>query len=175
MEITDTKIQGAQLIKLKRYDDARGFSFEGYRASWISPGRRWVQCNVSHSSAGVVRGLHFHRKQTDYWVMVEGRLQVALIDLRKESPTHRVALCLDLDSADPHALIIPPGVLHGYRAVSDATMMYLLDYEYDATDENSVRWDDSTLGLPESWYQIPPPILSARDAAAPRLAEIKGI
>ena len=169
----NTKISGVHLVKLKRYEDARGFFFEACRASWIGAEHRWVQSNISRSSAGVVRGLHFHHKQTDYWVVVEGHLQVALVDVRKGSSTHRAAICLDLDSADPHALVIPPGVLHGYRAIIDTTMMYLLDHEYDATDEHAVRWNDSALGLPKSWYQMPPPILSARDAAAPPLAKIE--
>jgi len=173
MALIDTTISGVKLVPLKRIQDSRGVFFEAFRESWVGTDRRWVQWNFSRSVAGVVRGLHFHRQQSDYWLVTEGRLVAALVDVRKQSPTCRVALCVELDAADPRALIIPPGVLHGYRALTDVTVMYLLDREYDASDENGVRWDDPDLGLPQAWYQGQPPVLSARDANAPRLADVQ--
>ena len=171
MPLIDTAIAGVQLLKPTCFQDGRGFFFEAFRASWFAGDRRWVQWNVSRSNAGVLRGLHFHRRQTDYWLVVDGSAQVALVDARNSSPTYRHAICLTLDIADPQGLIIPPGVLHGYRAVRDATVMYLLDQEYDASDEHGVRWDDRELGLPEAWYVGPTPVLSPRDANAPTWAE----
>lgn len=171
LRILDTSIRGVQLTELVLRADERGTFAEAFRASWFPGERRWVQCNVSRSKAGVLRGMHFHRRQTDYWLVVEGTLQVGLVDLRVGSPSHRQAICLELDGSDPRGLIIPAGVLHGYRATRDATVMYLMDQEYDATDEFGVRWDDQALGLPEAWYAGPRPTLSPRDTSAPLLRD----
>ena len=174
MAILGTSICGVQLVKPMRHEDTRGEFCEAFRASWFSGGRQWVQWNVSRSKAGVLRGMHFHRLQTDYWWLADGSIRVGLVDLRPESLTVRQATCLELDSDDPMGLIIPPGVLHGYRALRDAVVMYLMDQEYSGADEYGVRWDDPALGLPDDWRAGPPPVLSPRDAAAPTLGEVLG-
>ncbi|MGA2500049.1 MAG: dTDP-4-dehydrorhamnose 3,5-epimerase [Tepidisphaeraceae bacterium] len=171
METIATAIDGVRLVRLACHADARGSFCEAFRASWFGGDRPWVQWNFSRSKAGVLRGLHFHRQQTDYWFVVDGLLQVALVDLRPDSISHRQSLCMELDGAVPSGLIIPPGVVHGYRALRHTTMMYLLDQEYNGADEYGVRWNDRALGLPESWYGGPQPVLSSRDAAAPMLHE----
>lgn len=173
MTLIETKIAGLRLAPLKRIADSRGVFFEAFRASWLGNDRRWVQWNFSRSVNGVVRGLHFHRRQSDYWLVTEGRLLAALVDVRKQSATFREALCVELDAAQPQALIIPPGVLHGYRALTDVTVQYLLDQEYDASDEYGVRWDDSELRLPTVWYEGRAPVLSQRDSNAPRLGDVE--
>jgi len=173
MAFIETTIAGVRLVPLKRIEDSRGVFFEAFRASWLDNNRRWVQWNFSRSVSGVVRGLHFHRRQSDYWLVTEGRLLAALVDVRRQSPTFRTAACVELEAANPQALIIPPGVLHGYRALTDVTVQYLLDQEYDASDEYGVRWDDPELRLPAAWREGPPPVLSQRDRTAPRLADVE--
>jgi dTDP-4-dehydrorhamnose 3,5-epimerase len=168
----DTAMEGVHLLPCHLFEDDRGSFFEAFRASWFSDEHRWVQWNVSRSKAGVVRGLHYHRRQSDYWHLVEGSILVALVDLRPKAPSYRQAVCLEMNGGDRFGLIIPPGVLHGYRVLSDATVMYLMDQEYDNSDEFGVRWNDPALGLPENWYGAPQPILSPRDAAAPLLAVV---
>jgi dTDP-4-dehydrorhamnose 3,5-epimerase len=171
--LLDTNIDGVKLARPKVFGDDRGAFFEALRSSWFNDRQRWVQWNVSKSAAGVVRGLHFHKLQTDYWLVTTGSLLVALVDLRPNSPTHRAAACIPLDAAEPQGLYIPPGVLHGYKIVRDATVMYMVDVEYTGKDEYGVRWNDPALKLPPNWYDGPPPTLSNRDAAAPMLAELK--
>jgi dTDP-4-dehydrorhamnose 3,5-epimerase len=167
-----TAIDGVQLVQPTIHADDRGWFCEIFRASWFPGERRWVQWNVSRSQTGVLRGLHYHFRQTDYWYLVEGSLLVALVDLRPTSVTHRQALCLELDGRTAQGLIIPPGVLHGYRTLRDATLMYLLDQEYDGADEHGVRWSDPDLGLPSVWYGGVAPVLSDRDAKAPTLVDL---
>jgi dTDP-4-dehydrorhamnose 3,5-epimerase len=167
-----TGIDGAKLTKLTLHEDERGSFFEAFRASWFVERQRWVQWNVSRSTGSVVRGLHFHKLQTDYWLVVAGKLQVALVDLRPKSPTFKTAKCITLSAAEPEGLYIPPGVLHGYRINGDATIMYLVDVEYTGKDEHGVRWNDPALGLPESWYGGETPALSRRDANAPLLKDL---
>lgn len=170
--LVDTEIHGVQIAKPKVFGDGRGAFFEAFRASWFGGERRWVQWNVSKSAGNVVRGLHFHKIQTDYWLVTDGAVRVALVDVRPESPTKKKAICIDLNADEPQGLIIPPGVLHGYRILRDATVMYLVNNEYDGKDEYGVRWNDPALGLPASWSDGPAPTLSGRDAAAPMLKDV---
>jgi dTDP-4-dehydrorhamnose 3,5-epimerase len=164
-------IDGVLLVQPTVHRDTRGFFFEIFRASWLKDPRPFVQWNVSRSTAGVVRGLHFHRNQSDYWHVIDGKLLVALVDLRPKSPTHRVARCLELDAANPQALLIPPGVVHGYQILTDATLLYLVNNEYTGGDEYGVRWNDPALGLPAPWYERQNPVLSNRDTQAPMLKD----
>jgi len=166
-----TGIDGATLFKPKVFGDGRGFFFEGFRASWVNSDRTWVQWNISRSAANVVRGLHYHQIQSDYWLVTDGAVRVALVDVRPSSPTNRKAVTIDLEASNPHGLIIPPGVLHGYRILKDATMQYLVNNEYSGKDEYGVRWNDPALGLPPHWYDVADPILSGRDTTAPFLKD----
>jgi dTDP-4-dehydrorhamnose 3,5-epimerase len=117
--------------------------------------------------------LHLHRLQTDYWHVVDGAITAALVDVRPGSATRGTALCVSLEAARPQALVIPPGVLHGFHAESSVVLMYLLDQEYDASDEYGVRWNDRALGLPAKWYEVASPVVSPRDAGARGLAELR--
>ncbi len=166
-----TDIAGVLLSTPKVYPDDRGSFHEAFRASWFGDDRRWVQWNVSRSRANVLRGLHHHKLQTDYWVLVDGRAYVGLYDLRADSATFSKSLCIELNAASSQTLLIPPGVAHGFRAATDLTLMYLLDQEYTGQDEHGVLWNDPALGLDESWMGGPQPLVSARDAANPPLAE----
>src|SRR5580698_10411096 len=93
---SETGIAGALTFTPKVFADGRGAFFEAFRASWLSPPKPQVQWNISRSAAGVVRGLHYHRLQTDYWLVPDGAIRVALVDLRPTSSTHRKAVCLEL-------------------------------------------------------------------------------
>jgi len=169
--VIDIGIDGAKLLQPKVFGDGRGAFFEAFRASWFGERQRWVQWNISRSEGNVVRGLHFHKLQTDYWVVPQGKVMVALVDVRPQSPTRGVAKCVTLDEALPQGLYIPPGVLHGYKIIADAMVMYLVDVEYTGKDEYGVRWNDPALGLPPEWYGGPTPTLSKRDAEAPLLKD----
>lgn len=163
-------IPGVRLFDLTVFADERGSFCEAFKASRVGPGP-WVQWNVSRSQAGVVRGLHLHRRQIDYWHIVSGSATAALVDRRKDSPTFGQSMCIALSGDRPQTLLIPTGVLHGFRANTDVVLMYLLDREYDPTDELGVRWDDADLGLPADWYVAAGATLSPRDAKAPLLGD----
>lgn len=169
----ETGIDGTKLYPLKKFGDSRGYFYEAFRGSWFSDRQRWVQWNVSHSEGNVVRGLHFHKLQTDFWVVPAGKIQVALVDLRSTSPTYKIAKTIPLEESNPQGLFIPPGVVHGYKIINTATVMYLVDVEYTGQDEYGVRWNDPALNLPQDWYTGPEPTLSNRDAAAPFLKDLK--
>lgn len=168
--VPSTQIAGVKFAVLKPFADERGRFMETFRKEWF-PERTWeiVQTNRSDSRAGVLRGLHYHFRQVDYWYVPAGRVRAGLADLRRSSPTFGRAELVDLGDDNQMGLFIPPGVAHGFLALTDATLTYLVDNYYDGNDEFGVAWDDPDLGL--AWGAASP-LLSARDRANPRLRAI---
>lgn len=143
--------------------DVRGFFLEIFREDLL--GNRFVQANHSRSRAGVLRGLHHHHKQADAWYIIGGEVQAMLADLR--TPCEKPAVkSIDLSGSDPQMIYIPPGVAHGFLAITDADLIYWVTHLYDASDELGVAWDDPALGAP---WRNPDPVLSERDRTNPRL------
>ena len=163
-----TGIDGVRLIDLHVSSDLRGSFLEMYRQSWIELGGGAIQANLSRSIPGVLRGMHFHRVQWDYWCPVAGDAFVALADLREDSPTRGEVMTLGLNGHEPRGLFIPPGVAHGFYARTEFTMVYLVDAYFDGTDEQAVAWDDPDLGIV---WPAGDRIVSERDRGNPSLAE----
>jgi dTDP-4-dehydrorhamnose 3,5-epimerase len=129
----------------------------------------FAQGNLSTSRAGTIRGMHFHQRQWDLWVPASGTLFAGVYDLRAGSPTEGAHDTVELDGSRPRALLIPPGVAHGYQAVTDATLLYLVTNEYDGTDEQGFRYDDPSLGF--AWPE-PAGAVSDRDRSAPPVSDV---
>jgi dTDP-4-dehydrorhamnose 3,5-epimerase len=168
-QITD--IAGVLRRTLVRHEDERGVLREAWRASWtadlaIGP---IAQANDTATKAGALRGLHFHRRQTDIWVVLEGDAHVGLVDIRPmlagEPGARPLPLSLELSSGD--CLLIPTDVAHGLWAISDVRLLYIVTAEYDGSDEHGFAWNDPTAGV--SWPGGAP-LLSDRDRLAPALA-----
>jgi dTDP-4-dehydrorhamnose 3,5-epimerase len=169
--ITDLPdIQGVQLAELTAWSDQRGQFIETFRKEWF-PQRAWerVQSNRSDSVEGVLRGLHYHFHQVDYWYVPRGRIRVGLADLRPASPTFRQSTVLELSEDLPRGLYIPCGVAHGFLALTDATLTYIVDNYYDSSDEHGVYWADPDLAVP---WGHGSPLLSPRDRANAYLRDI---
>lgn len=133
------EIAGVEIKDLTVHGDDRGRVFEGWRAEWTD----WPvkQMTEARARAGVIKGLHLHYKQSDWWRCVTGSMQVGLYDARPDSPTHGVNSTFDINSIEPTALCIPPGVAHGFHALEDLEMVYLLSETYDPGDEFGIRYD----------------------------------
>jgi dTDP-4-dehydrorhamnose 3,5-epimerase len=164
--VDDLAITGATFVRLEVLTDPRGSLVELYRRSRSAAASGMVQANLSRSVAGVIRGMHFHRLQSDLWIPVAGRATAALFDLRQGSPTQGQRLNLELVADDPAALGIPAGVAHGFAATEPFSLLYLVDREYTGDDEWGVAWDDPGLGID---WPVRSPILSDRDRANPSL------
>tara|TARA_R110002072_G_scaffold1072_6_gene8752 strand:+ start:4665 stop:5210 length:546 start_codon:yes stop_codon:yes gene_type:complete len=164
-----TEIPGVCLRALTVHADERGSFVETYRAEWFPDRPMMLQSNRADSVGGVLRGLHFHRRQADYWYVTAGRILVALADLRPGSPTQGKTATYEIGDGLPFGVYIPPGVAHGYYAAEACTMTYLVDQTYDASDEFGVTWDDPELGI--EWGTATP-ILSGRDQNNPRVSEL---
>ncbi len=165
-----SEISGAYLVELKAFSDSRGQFSEVFRKEWF-PQRDWsrVQGNRSDSIAGVLRGLHYHHSQVDYWLVVRGSIRAGLVDLRRDSVTSGNAVTIDIDENDNRGLFIPTGVAHGFLSLSAVTLFYVVDNYYDGRDEFGVAWNDPDIGLK---WGINDPIVSTRDRSAPRIRDI---
>jgi dTDP-4-dehydrorhamnose 3,5-epimerase len=157
---TFDRIPGVLLFRPEVHGDQRGFFMETLREDAL--GATFVQGNHSHSQAGVLRGLHFHARQADAWYVVRGRARVGLADLRNRTE-RPAALTVDLSEDDPATLFIPPGVAHGFAALTELDLVYWVTHYFDGSDEHGVAWNDPTLAVP---WDIENPILSDRDASA---------
>jgi len=162
-------IQDVIVVEPDVHGDQRGRFVETYRRQWLPLGREMVQANRSEKEAGAVVGLHYHLHQADYWYMLRGRARVVLHDLREGSPTDGATQVLDLSGDEDRGLFIPPGVAHGFAALTDLLLWYLVDGYYNPADELGLAWDDPDVGAD---WGVASPVLSARDQANPRRGDL---
>jgi dTDP-4-dehydrorhamnose 3,5-epimerase len=166
-----TAIDGVLIANLRAFGDERGRFMETFRMEWF-PQVDWTktQMNRSDSRANVLRGLHYHFHQIDYWYVPVGRIRAGLADLRPSSPTYKTSLTVEMGGDNNIGLFIPIGVAHGFYALTDCTLFYTVNNYYNGgKDEFGVAWDDPTLGV--AWG-AESPLLSERDKTNPRLDAI---
>lgn len=164
-------IKGVTTVSLQPFGDDRGRFMETFRREWF-PRVNWdhLQSNRSDSAAGVLRGLHYHFKQIDYWYATRGTIRVGLVDLRMSSPTYLRSTTIDMGECNLTGLFIPEGVAHGFAALSDCTLIYIVNNYYDGgSDEYGIAWNDPQANID---WGISSPALSPRDQANPRIADI---
>jgi len=162
-------IDDVVVVRPDVHGDQRGRFVETYRRSWFPDGREMVQGNRSEKQAGALVGLHFHLHQADYWYLLRGRARVVLHDLRLGSRTEGATEVIELDEDVDQGVYIPPGVAHGFAALTDILLTYLVDNYYDPADELGLAWDDPEVAAD---WGVTDPILSTRDVANPRRADI---
>jgi dTDP-4-dehydrorhamnose 3,5-epimerase len=162
-------IDGVVVVQPQVHADVRGRFLETYRRSWFPLGREMVQASRSDKSAGTLVGLHYHLHQADYWYVVAGRARVVLHDLRQGSPTDGATWCFDMGEGAEIGVFIPPGVAHGFAALTDLTLTYLVDGYYNPADELGLAWDDPEVGAD---WGVSEPVLSERDRANPRRRDV---
>jgi dTDP-4-dehydrorhamnose 3,5-epimerase len=164
-------IDGVYSVDIRVFEDERGRFMETFRREWF-PWINWdrIQNNRSDSKAGVLRGLHYHFHQIDYWYVPRGLIRVGLADLRRSSPTYMQTAVLEMGEANNIGLFIPIGVAHGFLALSECTLMYLVNNYYDGgKDELGVAWNDPDIAVD---WGVDAPMLSPRDGQNPFLRDI---
>ena len=181
-------LPGVRFGAIQRHVDRRGAFRELWRASAFPaidpvdagapPGSRptFVQANLSTSAAGVLRGLHYHRRQLDYWTVTNGRALVALVDVRPlvTGAAARPGVETRELAADDW-VVIPAGVAHGFLALEPLDLLYLVTNEFEGSDELGFAWDDPLTAVPWPAVRGTPdgkPILSDRDRSNPSLTEL---
>ena len=176
MNVIATDIPEVLIIEPKLLGDQRGFFLETYqfrRYAEFGISRPFVQDNMSRSSYGVLRGLHLQNPspQGKLVSVMRGRVLDVTVDVRIGSPNFGRHVAVELSEENHRQLWVPRGFAHGFLVLSEtADFFYKCDDLYNPTDEIVVCWDDPAIGI--NWG-VSNPSLSARDAAAPRLADVK--
>ena len=187
LESQPSTLPGVRYGAVQRLADQRGSFRELWRATsmgGITPedagaagGERptIVQANLSTSAAGVLRGLHLHRRQLDRWVIAAGRAFVALVDVRPMLAGGARPAVETCELVADDWVQIPAGVAHGFLALDPVELIYLVTTEYDGSDERGFAWDDPLAAVPWPDVRTTPdeqPILSERDRTNPTLEEL---
>lgn len=163
------------MIEPAVYGDTRGFFLELWnrrRYTEIGIDVDFVQDNVSLSSQGILRGLHFQNPnaQGKLVQVLQGEVFDVVVDLRRSSPTFGQWEGFSLDGDTKRQVYVPPGCAHGFAVLSASALFhYKCTSFYSPKDELSVRWDDPDIGIR---WPLSQPILSAKDQNAPRLRDI---
>ncbi|GIJ32768.1 dTDP-4-dehydrorhamnose 3,5-epimerase family protein [Micromonospora sediminimaris] len=178
MKLRPLSVEGAWEITPRQHGDPRGLFLEWYRfdrlVEAVGHPLRLAQGNLSISARDVVRGIHFADVppgQAKYVTCVRGAVLDVIVDLRLGSPTFGRWEGVRLDDVDRRAVYLAEGLGHGFCALTDdATLTYLCSTTYNPSAEHTVHPLDRELGIdwPTTGAQ-----LSARDAAAPTLAQAR--
>lgn len=170
-----TTLPGVVVIEPQVHGDHRGFFLETYHVHKYREfgiEKEFVQDNVSHSSHGILRGLHYQLRhpQAKLISVLRGEIFDVAVDIRHGSPTFgRWESCL-LSSENHKQLYVPEGFAHGFCVLSEEVdVMYKCTDIYYPEDEYGVFWSDSMIGV--NW-PIEEPILSKKDSVYPFLKEI---
>jgi dTDP-4-dehydrorhamnose 3,5-epimerase len=173
------RLQGLVALEPAVHGDDRGFFIETYRQAWheelgLAPSESFVQDNHSRSARGVVRGMHFQIGAGVAKLVrcARGRIVDIAVDLRAGSPTYGEWEAVELDDEGMRELFVPVGFAHGFCVLSDtADVLYKQTAYYDPGLERGIAWNDPDVAI--EWpLPVEELIVSPRDAAAPRLAEI---
>lgn len=174
-QFTPLEIPEVILIEAKKFGDDRGFFMESYkRADFVANGIdvAFVQDNFSHSSRGVLRGLHYQMNpaaQGKLVMAITGEIFDVAVDIRQGSPTYGKWVGAMLSPQNGRLLYIPPGFAHGFCVVSpEADVTYKVTDTYNAACDRGIRWDDPDIAID---WPISQPDLSPKDSQHPSLKE----
>lgn len=166
---TSTKIDGVAVLSLTMHGDDRGTFTEVFRQEWDT-GVEPIQWNVVRSEAGVLRGVHVHVRHSDYLVVLQGEAEIGLRDLRPGSASYGAATVVRLSEDALRAVVIPPGVAHGFYFPRPSMHLYSVSHYWDTDDELGCCWDDPGLEIP---WAPGAPALSPRDRDLPPLSALE--
>ena len=173
--LNESGLEGVLLIEPAVHGDARGFFQETYRADVFAAlgiTDEFVQDNHSRSERSVLRGMHFQvgDGQAKLVRCARGAIHDVIVDLRRGSPTYGEWEAHQLDDERHLQLYVPVGFAHGFCVTSEiADVIYKCSTYYAPELERGVAYDDPDIGI--EWPDIDP-VVSERDAEAPRLAQI---
>jgi dTDP-4-dehydrorhamnose 3,5-epimerase len=143
-------ISGVSVRPLALWPDDRGWFLEVARMGQgdvadFDPTRTQVSSALSYP--GTIKAFHFHQHQTDLWVPVAGMFQVALVDLRRESPTWGVKNTLYVGALRSWSIKVPAGVGHGYKVIGadPGVLVYLTNQFYNPDDEGRIPYNNSSI------------------------------
>ncbi len=155
MIITETKLKGCFIIEPTVFMDSRGYVFESFNQrnfeKTLGISVRFVQDNQSFSKKGVIRALHYQKgeyAQAKLVRVLHGSVLDVVVDLRKESPTYKHHLSIELSAENKKQLFIPKGFAHGFLTLSEnAEFFYKCDHFYNKAAEGGILYCDPELNI----------------------------
>ena len=177
MQFEPTEIPEVVLIRPKVFGDPRGYFFESWEERKFAAAGldvKFVQDNHSRSARNILRGLHYQIQQTQGKLVrvVTGAVFDVAVDIRRSSPTFGRWVGVTLTEENHHMLWVPPGFAHGFLVLSESA-----DFLYRCTDfwapphERGIQWNDPDLKVQWPLPEGVAPVLSAKDAVAPRFRD----
>lgn len=178
MKFTPTKIPEVILIEPTLFQDNRGYFFETRHEKKFAENNipyHFVQDNASHSTQGVLRGLHFQSQNAQGKLVraTQGEVFDVAVDLRRDSPTFRQWVSAILSAKNHHQLWVPPGFAHGFYVLSaTADVIYSCTDFYTPQYEHTLIWNDPDINVIWPLINGQQPIVAAKDAAGKLFQEI---
>lgn len=176
MQLVETKLPGVFIVEPQVFGDHRGWFAETYSAikfAEMNINTIFVQDNQSFSAQkGTLRGLHFQnnpKAQTKLVRCTRGRILDVAVDLRKDSPTYRKWVAVELSEDNFRQLYIPKGFAHGFLSMTDdVEIQYKVDEYYSPECDRGISYKDKDIAV--DWGDIEP-VLSNKDKNAPLLKD----
>ena len=174
MIVTATRLPGVRIIEPRVFAEARGWFMETWSAArYAADGlpAAFVQDNVSYSIPGVLRGLHYQLPsgQGKLVSVLDGEIYDVAVDVRSGSPSFGQWVGIVLSSENRRQVWIPDGFAHGFLARKASLVLYKVTAPYNPRSERGVLWNDGDLAID---WPAGEPILSEKDARAPRLRDV---
>jgi dTDP-4-dehydrorhamnose 3,5-epimerase len=175
VKVIETKLPGVLLIEPRTFDDARGFFMETWQQEKykeIGIREEFVQDNISFSTRGVLRGLHYQKPNTQGKLVsvILGEVFDVAVDIRVASPTFGKWVGVNLSGENHRQLWVPPGFAHGFCVLSDQVYFtYKCTDVYTPSAEGGVMWNDPDIGIEWPLQDV---VLSEKDQVFPRLKNI---
>jgi dTDP-4-dehydrorhamnose 3,5-epimerase len=174
LNVINTNLAGVVVIEPRVFADERGFFIETWNAARFRDAglpQHFVQDNHSRSKQGVLRGLHYQEPNPQGKLVrcTRGAIYDVAVDIRRGSPSFGKWYGAELSEENKRMLWVPPGFAHGFCSLTDdCDVLYKCTSLYDAANDRSILWNDPEIGIR---WPLKEPLLSAKDAAAPRLKD----
>jgi len=176
MNVIETKLPGVCIIEPQVFGDHRGWFMESWSQKKMEDNGLnvvFVQDNQSYTAKkGTLRGIHFQQypmSQAKLVRVVRGAVMDVAVDLRKDSPTYKQWVSVELSAENKRQLFIPQGFGHAFLTLTDdVEFVYKCDNLYSRELERSIRYDDPEIGIE---WGTDGPVLSDKDAVAPFLKD----
>ncbi len=175
MKVVGTSLPGCVVVEPAVFGDERGWFYESWNAERYGAAglpASFVQSNVSSSSRGVLRGLHYQwpNPQGKLVSVLEGEVYDVAVDIRRGSPHFGRWTAVVLSGDNKRQFWIPEGFAHGFVVLSERALFgYLCTAAYDREADAGLRWNDARLAID---WPLSDPVLSGKDAGAPFLDEV---
>ena len=173
-----TEIEGVTIIEPTVFGDNRGYFMETYNYNDFKEAglsMKFVQDNQSKSKKGVLRGLHFQKKnpQGKLVRVISGEVFDVAVDIRKNSDTYGKWVGVVLSAENKKQFYVPEGFAHGFLVLSEsAEFVYKCTKFYDSNDEGGIMWNDSDIAIDWPIQEGMQIILSDKDKKNPAFKEL---